>query len=465
MKKDKTIVKVRNYLLSRGMIEPGDRLLAAVSGGPDSVFLLYALMDLRDQIGFSLMAGHLNHCLRGAESNGDQAFVRDLAKMEGIKLVSARRDVAGYARRHKLSLETAARKLRREFLEKTADKHRCQKIATGHSLNDQAETVLMHIIRGSGLAGLKGIPAVNGKFIRPMMEVSREEITEWLESRGLAWREDASNRNPEHFRNRVRLELIPRLISFNPQIVKALSRLAQAAGDDLELLEMLTGEAAARCMKIHKTKIIIDLSLFNSYNKGLKNNLLRLAATSLAGPLAVPTSERTCKSLGFFHSARVGSRLELAPNLWAEIGYGKAEIRLGKGPALRTSQSGDSPLAIPGTTVFNGWKIKASLLKAGPGVRPEGAQPSQAYFDRRILARKNITVGRRRSGDVMDIFGSSAIKKTKELFIEAKVPLARRDAWPVIRWGREVIWLPGIKRSSLAPVGQRTREIIKLELE
>ncbi len=466
MPKDNLLDNIRYLIDSQALINPGDRVLVAISGGPDSVFLFHALMALRRKLGISLVAGHLNHVLRGPESDRDHEFVKSLAKKNGVKLVSARRDVAGHARRKKLSLETAARELRRDFLEKGAVKHHCQKIATGHTLNDQAETVLMHIIRGSGLAGLKGIPLSNGRFVRPLLEVSREEIVGWLRSQGLSWREDATNLSREYLRNRVRLELIPELEKYNPRIIQSLSRLGQAAGDDLDLIEEVTTEAAKRSLKFHKAKIIIDLSIFNGYNKGLKNNLIRLVTARLAGPLAVPHFDRMEECLGWLAQGSTGSRLELCPGLWAVISYGKATVALGSKPVVCGLQKSRARLlALPGLTAFNGFRIRASLLKNRMDFDPAQASPNQAFFDRAMLEGRTITVGGRRTGETMVPFGSSLPKRIKELFIDAKVPRGKRARWPVIRWGPDVLWLPGIRRSLLAPVDARTCEIIKLELE
>lgn len=466
MPKDKVLKSILGLIHARAMINPGNRVLVALSGGPDSVFLFHALMALHRELGISLIAGHLNHCLRGAESNRDEAFVKKLAKKEGVKLISAKRDVAGYAKRKKLSIETAARELRRELLLKTAEKYNCQRIATGHTLNDQAETVLMHVVRGSGLAGLKGIPPINGRFIRPLLGISREEIVGWLRLHGLSWREDATNLSRECLRNRVRLDLIPGLEKYNPRIIQSLSRLAQAAGNDLDLIEEVTIEAAEHSLKFHKIKIIIDLSIFNGYNKGLKNNLIRMATARLAGPLAVPSFDRMEECLRWLAQGRTGSRLEVCPGLWADISFGKATVAL-VGKAASPSREGlrARRLAMPGVTAFNGFRIRSSLLKNGRGFDPAQASPGQAFFDRAKLEGMAITVGRRRPGDTMILFGSNSPKRIKELFIDAKVPRGERDGWPVIRRGHDVLWLPGIRRSRLAPVDARTREIVKLEME
>lgn len=453
---------MREFIVSRRLIKPRDRVLVALSGGPDSVFLFHALVALREELKITLTAGHLNHCLRGAESNRDEKFVKALAKKEGIKLISAQRDVAGYAKRKKLSIETAARDLRREFLLKTAEKHNCQKIATGHNLNDQAETVLMHIIRGSGLTGLKGIPAVNERFIRPMLGIGREEILEYLRVNKIGWREDSTNKSPDHTRNRIRLILIPRLKKYNPQIVQSLSHLAESAGSDLDLIDQLTEQAFKQAAKIRKAKINIDLSLFNSYNKGLQRNILRLAVLHLARQGVAPSFEAVENCIHLM-AGRVGSRLEVVPGIWCITGYKTAEIIILPSSTVVKKNPAVKKLTVPGKTIFNSHLIRSKIIGSQRLGKTMIRSADTVYYDWDRLKETALTVGKRRPGDAMVPFGSSYKKKTKEFFIEAKVPQAKRDSWPVIRCGNEIIWLAGLRRSNHAPVSNETKNILKLE--
>jgi len=463
MTRQQSLNKIRDFIRSRNLIKAGDRVLVALSGGPDSVFLLHVLLSLREDLNITLLAGHLNHCLRGAESNRDEAFVKALSKKMGIKIISSKRDVAGYAKREKLSIETAARDLRREFLDKTADKHKCQKIATGHNLNDQAETVLMHIIRGSGLTGLKGIPAVNGKFIRPVLGAGREEIEEFLRSNNIAWREDSSNQSLDHTRNKVRLAVIPQLKKYNPQIVHSLSHLAEAAGSDLELIDDMTDKAFRQAAKIHKAKINIDLSVFNSYNKGLRRNILRQAILHIARHGVVPSFESAENCIGLMAEGRVGSRYQALPGIWCTIGYKSAEISKNRAVAPAAKIAAAKKISIPGKTTIHGHLIKADIVPGSARPAKMDLKADVVYFDADKLDKELLTVGGRLPGDAMVPFGSSHRKKTKEIFIEAKVPQARRDAWPVVRFKGQIIWLAGLRRSNHAPLGRETKTILKLE--
>ncbi len=456
---------MRDFILSRRLIKPKDKVLVALSGGPDSVFLLYALLALRDELKISIIAGHLNHCLRGRESDRDEKFVKLIAKQEGIKLYSARSDVARYAKSHKLSIETAAREVRRDFLQKMAEKHKCQKIATGHNLNDQAETVLMHIIRGSGLNGLKGIPVVNGKFIRPMLGIGREEILEYLRVNKIEWREDSTNKSPDHTRNKIRLTLIPQLKKYNPQIIQSLSNLAESAGADLDLVDQISGQAFNQAVKIHKAKINIDLSLFNSYNQGLKKNIIRQIVSQFVPQNGTSSFETVQRCLQMLDSRKVGKRFELLPGIWLSLGYDSANIA--KGPrvlAIKETEAKSKRLLIPGKTGYGGRWIVASLGGRQSMEKKLIKNIKTAYYDWEQLKNEEITIGSREQGESMVPFGASYRKKIKEIFIEAKIPQADRDLWPIIRAGGEIIWLAGLRRSCHAPVNGKTKNILKLEL-
>jgi len=232
--------KVFSYLRRRHWLKPGDRLGVAVSGGADSVALLRALVELRGELGVVVSAVHFNHTLRGDESEVDQAFVKDLAGQYGLELHDARGDVVRRARERSLSAETAARQARYEFFWSLIEDSRLDRIATAHTLDDQAETVLLRLIRGTGTRGLGGIhpeltgPAPGrtsrGLIIRPLLHTRRRDIERYLAGLGQRWREDSSNRDLRHTRNRVRQRLIPLLeADFNPEIAERLADFAEIA--------------------------------------------------------------------------------------------------------------------------------------------------------------------------------------------------------------------------------------------
>jgi tRNA(Ile)-lysidine synthase len=465
-KKEDLRSQVRQFIVSRDLIGHGDRVLAAFSGGPDSLCLLYLLKGLSEELGFTLAACHVNHNLRGKTSEGDAAWAKKLAGSWGIDLVTRKVDVRGHSKRNKLSLETSARDLRRAALLETAVKLKCNRIATGHNLNDQAETVLLHLIRGSGLAGLAGIPLKNGPFIRPLLNCSRERIEVYLKQQKLAGRRDASNMSLEYFRNRVRHQLMPLLESYNPRIMMSLANLAGNAGQDLEIITERVNKAFSSCAKRDKSKIAIDLSKFKLYNKGLQHNILRRCSELLLGRGAVPGSVHIARALELMLEGRTGAKLHLTGDIWIEKTYGQAVLSSQKTksenkdqiPALKTLA-----LVIPGITRVGKYSIRSWLAGKNDFKRIGKDQSKLVVFDAAIMIGLPLRITAKKDGDRMIPFGHRTPKKIKDIFIDAKVPQEQRPGWPLIRRGATVVWLCGIRRSDAFPVTSKTKKVLCLE--
>ncbi|MCK4262385.1 tRNA lysidine(34) synthetase TilS, partial [bacterium] len=247
--------KVRRTIVRYRMLEPGDRLVVAVSGGPDSVALLSILACLSQELNFSLQVAHLNHMFRAKEAEEDALYVKELAKKFSLPITVRKRNVLAFIKRKHLSPEEGARQVRYKFLQDVAEKAGANKIALGQTADDQAETVLIWMLRGSGLKGLTGIPAVrpleNSLIIRPLIEVSRSEIEDYLREEGLAVRVDASNLKPVYLRNKIRLKLIPLLArDYNPNIKSVLSGMSQILRADEECLNEVQERTFKRIVRV-----------------------------------------------------------------------------------------------------------------------------------------------------------------------------------------------------------------------
>ena len=228
------------------MIRPGDRIGVGVSGGADSVALLHLLAELRTNLGIGIFVLHFHHQLRGAEADEDERFVRELARTFRIEFVSDRADVAGEARRNGLNLEDAARRLRYQFFASVAAARELNRVAVAHTADDQAETVLAHLLRGTGLAGLAGIYPVAGLTIRPLLEIGRDELRDYLSGLRQSWREDATNQDTSRMRARIRHQLLPLLQrDFDPSSVTRLARLAGFAREEEAFWRALEDERFA----------------------------------------------------------------------------------------------------------------------------------------------------------------------------------------------------------------------------
>ena len=232
--------RVRKTIEDYRMLSPGDKVVVGVSGGADSIALLNILRGMND-LKLDITAAHLNHGLRGEEADRDARFVEKAASALGLNYEYKKVDTLSYKEEKKLSLEDAARELRYEFFDEVRQRLKADKVATAHSRDDQAETVLMRLIRGSGLKGLSGISPVSRSYIiRPLLFIGRSEIEEYLKLRSIDWVEDSSNESYEFLRNRVRRELIPALKSYNPRIVETLARTAEVLKADEELIRAET---------------------------------------------------------------------------------------------------------------------------------------------------------------------------------------------------------------------------------
>jgi tRNA(Ile)-lysidine synthase len=282
--------KVRETIRKYGMLKKGDGVVIGVSGGADSVALLFLLNFLRKEFNLTLHIAHLNHKLRGQESEEDLYFVNNLADKLRIPIALQEEDVSKKARIEKQSVEEVGRQLRYDFFVKVAQNENLQRIAVGHTRDDQAETILMHIIRGSGLSGLCGIPPTR-KFqgcliIRPLIEISRTEIEDYLQRKGIAARCDSSNKDTRFFRNRVRNKLLPLLEKeYNPNIKEILINFAENINIDFKLLDKITRRHFRGVSKREKDKIIIDLKKFSHFKKASQRMIVREAIKELKGDL------------------------------------------------------------------------------------------------------------------------------------------------------------------------------------
>ncbi len=454
------IERVYRFIMDHGLIVSGDRVLAAVSGGPDSVAMLDILVGLQKRCDMGLAVAHLDHRLRGPESQADLDFVRKLARGYRLEFFSSRAAVAREAERAGVSLETGARLARRMFLERVAHRRKFTKIALGHNQNDQAETVLMRLLRGSGPEGLAGIQPINGPYIRPLLDLSREEILEYLSHRGLPYRNDRSNESLDFLRNRIRHKLLPVLAAYNPRIVPALCRLADCQRTDQELIKEAVEKAAAECLERTKSEITIDLEKFKSYNKGLKRNIIRWCCQRLSGTESLPDYTATERALALAQRSAQGRRAYLNGGLWARIDYGR--LRLGR-PARpkRASTVEAAALRIPGQTEFGRRRIKACYRYRW---EKKAAGPQTAWFDAAALAGQVLRVGGPRPGLRMRVFGSGGTRKIQDILVDAKVPRDLRGQWPIVYADDHPIWVAGLCRSDQALVTPHTRKIIQLEL-
>ncbi len=436
----------------------GDTVVVAVSGGADSVALLDILAGL-GELRLRLVIAHVNHLLRGAESDGDEAFVKDLAGHYGLPVESRAVDVRELSRRRRLSLEEAGRIARYAVFAEVAGAYRAKCTAIAHHADDQAETVLMRLVRGSGASGLCAMApkSADGSRVRPLLQVGRREIEAYLAARGLVFRSDSSNSNVNFLRNRIRHELIPCLASYNPAISARLADTAAAIRADEALLEHVTDEAMSRLASVAAGRVTFPVVELATEPRGMRMRLLRRALLMVRGDLA---------RIGFRHLQAIDELL--IP--------GRPQRRLSLPGDLAVMRSYDT-LVVEAT---DGGSPAApfEIFLEGPGTYPlpggttltieEAAQPpdwSAVSADTGWFDAENAPfpwlLRTFRPGDRIVPFGMTGSKKVKELFIDARIPLCERRRIPLVFSGGRLIWVCGVRVAEGARVAAGTPKIIR----
>lgn len=449
------------------MTSERDTVLAAVSGGADSVAMLLILLELRERLGIRVKAAHLDHRFRGDESRGDAAFVRDLCAELDVPCFTEEVNVPRFVLAHGYSKQEAARMLRYQFLVKTMKLEYCQRIATGHTADDQAETIVMRVLRGSGPDGLSGIPrrGEGGMVIRPLLDIWRSEVESWLTERGVAWRTDSSNLTTDYARNRVRHELMPVLEEYNPSVREALVRMGAIMTDVAAHLERATDEALPGVVLTARRGLFaLDSTQLAHYDEALQRSLFRRIFASLRPDMAPLASRHVGNLLELLRRGDVGVSVELPGGASARLEHGRLVVSEGDGPPSFDA----TRLDVPGTVEFRGARLRVSAdVVPADAVKDDLSRLDDdvALFDMDDVPLP-LTVRPRRPGDRFRPFGMNGTKSLKELMIDEKIPFGLRDSIPVILDGAgNLCWVVGVRRSARAPVTESTERVLRVRVE
>ncbi len=452
--------KVRSTIRHYRMISVRDTVLAAVSGGPDSVCMLHVLASLSGELGFELRVAHLDHRFRGDESRRDAEFVRELADELGLPCRCEEENVPEFLLSNSMSKQDAARVLRYKFLITVSKQEYCQRIATGHNADDQAETVLMRIIRGAGPDGLSGIPPKrDGTIIRPLIDVWRAEIEEYLKENDLRYRIDESNLESTYARNRVRNELLPELSSYNPKISRSLVNIGSIMTGVREHFDRLTDEAIPRIVKSARLgQFALDSAVLTGYDEALQRSVFRRLLESLRPDLPPPSFRHVESIAELLRRNEVGIAVELPHGARARLEHGRLIMSSGDGPPGLPARD----LPVPGTVRFDdaSLSITAELVARSEITQtPESLDDDSAMFDWDEV-EPPLRVRGRRHGDRFQPFGMDGTKTVKHFLIDSKVAASLRDAVPLICDSGGIMWLAGMRRSARAPVGENTKTVL-----
>lgn len=458
---DPVVLTVRDAIGKHRLISPRDTVLAAVSGGPDSVCMLHTLLSLREELGFDVKVAHLDHRFRGDESHGDAEFVSELASRFGLPCICGEENVPEFLLSHSMSKQDAARMIRYRFLVRVSKLEYCQRIATGHNADDQAETVLMRLLRGAGADGLAGIPVKRGDIIRPLLEVWRDEIEAYLVRHDLPHRVDSSNLEPVYLRNRVRSDLLPLLSEYNPNVARALTNLGTIMSDVSSHFEALTDRALTEVVKSARVgQFALDLGKLTDYDEASRRCVFRRVFESLRPDLSPLAFHHVENLMNLVRRNEVGVSVELPDGARARLEHGVLVISHGAGP--RPIPERDLP--VPGSARFEdaGLRVSSELLKRRElPASLDAAGHDAAYFDWDAIEPPLLVRGRR-EGDRFGPFGMDGSKSLKELMIDSKIAASFRDGVPLVCDREGILWVVGVRRSAAAPVTEATNTVLAL---
>ena len=425
--------------------------------------LLYLLHDLREELGCALYVAHLNHTLRGEESEADVEYVKEHAEKLDLAITVEILDVRKMIT-SKESLESGARRIRYEFYEKVMADTGADKVAQGHNSDDQAETVMMRLLRGSGAHGLGGIPPVRGSFIRPLIETSRSDIDDYLRLLQVTPRQDSSNLSAIYRRNKIRLELLPFLErEYSPNIKQILQQTGELLRTENDLLTTLTEEATAQCVQYPDARTTaIRISELGGHHLALQRRILRLIIKTLVGDLGGLDYGHIRDILELAHSGATGSIINVPRGVSAEKVYDSLILRIGRHPKITTAPL-DYRINVPGETVIP--ELSLLIRTTGPEeVRGQYRKPQTKDEFQTILDYDKIFgdlhIRNRRSGDRFRPLGMSGTKKLKDFFIDQKIPRHLRDSVPLLTNGSDILWVVGYRLDDRFKVTANTRNQI-----
>jgi tRNA(Ile)-lysidine synthase len=457
---------VLGHIQELHLLEPQETVLVAVSGGSDSLCLLLVLREL----GFTVRAAHFDHGLR-PESARDAETVQRLAQTLGIDFHVERGDVRQRAKQNRTTLEEAARDLRYDFLLRAANDCRAPAIAIGHTADDQAETVLMHLLRGSGLQGLRGIrPETFSRglrIIRPLLRLTHAQTVEYCRQAGWQPLEDPSNQDPSFARNRIRRELIPQLREYNPQIVPVLCRLSEIAAAQTEFLDRATDDFLHRFLLPAEPGVVrIVRDAFNQSPLALRQAIIRRAVGEIAGTLRDLAYRHVNRVIEFSLTPTLTRRMNLA--LGIDVSIEKQSLVLRKREAAPTFPEWEKiPLSVPGEVSIRrpDWKFHIAYKQVSglPSV-DAGKDPWTIRMDADKI-RLPIFLRKRKSGDRFFPAGMPGAVRLNDFLAAHHLPHAERDCWPMVCDGNGILWIPGYRLREGAAYSSESGDCLEIRVE
>jgi tRNA(Ile)-lysidine synthase len=472
----KLLQTVEKTISIYGMLKPKDSVVVGVSGGPDSVALLYVLFLIAPRFSLKLGVAHLNHCLRGNDSDKDAQFVEVLAKKFDLPCYIHKKDVREYRIENRLSLEEAARRVRYSFLNNIANTMQYNKIAVGHHSDDNAELILMNLFRGSGTQGLSGIPPVRDhKIIRPLIKLNRSELIDFLSQNKLEYISDASNTDTKFFRNRVRHDLIPLLkTAYNPKISETLNRLSSIIRSEEEWIDDVVHPFYEKTvLDVQENTIILSSSMLNQYHPALQRRIIRMTIEKIKGDLRRIRFIHISSVIGLLEKRSAYGKVDLPDRI--RIQRDRDALYVFKEKRMLRDVSEKHSHSETVTFEYQIEKLDSVFIREIEATIKFTEMPMEKVFDSRYAGQHTcffdkdtlgfpMVIRNFRPGDAFKPLGVGGTQKLKKYFIDKKVPRGERIKCPILLSRGKIIWVVGHRIDESVKVMPSTRNVMKVEL-
>lgn len=453
---------VLKYIKQEKLIECGDKVLVALSGGPDSVALLSLLHEFKDILGITLGAAHVNHGLRGISADEDELYAKNLCDNYNVKFYSTKIDIHKISKEKNISCEMAGREERYNFFYEIRENEGYNKIAVAHNANDQAETIIMRLMRGTGLEGLEGIKSKRDDvIIRPILCLSREQIEEYCNEKKLQPRIDESNLQNIYSRNKIRLDMIPYIKNnFNKDIVNTLNRFSKLIKMDNEYITNETEEKLRECINKKSNNIIINKSFFSNH-EAIVTRGIRSVITKLKGS-SYNIEMKHIYDIIELQKGKTNKRINLPLGIFCENIYG--DIKIYKERKKEFSKENEIILNkedINGVKIEYGEYELSFIVEKNKKNIDFRANNLIKYFNYDNI-RREIIIRSRKNGDKMIPIGMKSNKKLKDIFINEKIPTDQRNEIPILLFDDEIVYIVGLKTSNNYKVKSSCEKILKV---
>lgn len=456
----KGIEMIRQY----HMIQEEDHIIAGVSGGPDSVYLLFLLLEYQKQKPFSISVVHVEHGIRGEESKRDAEFVRQLCKREKIPFFLFEVDARKEAKEKRLSLEEACRVLRYRSFEKAMEQYKGDKIAIAHNEEDQAETMVWNLARGSGLTGLCGIWPVRGRIIRPLLTTSRREIEGWLKKNQIETCQDITNTQDIYTRNKIRRKILPKLqeeinVQSSRHIAQACYKIQKAEC----LLQKMTDIAQKECVEQKENQILIQIEKFERQEEIIQEYLLRRCVEILTGSLKNVT-QKHIENLRNISKKADGRQISLPFDVVGKKENGNLILCTAESLKKRKNKKIHkiyAEITAPCQMNLGNATVECCIEESKSQIIPEKSYTKWIDYD---TIKDKLILRNRLPGDYLIINRSGGKKKLKDYFIDQKIPKDQRDSVLLLADGSHILWVVGYRISEACKVKENTRKILKIKI-